>query len=406
MLKLRWAPNANPGSPGTDGYNAANDTLSVRFDPALQQVQQFAKGTPGCADASPQLTAAIDQWLSVVQGSRIIVMAHGYNFDPTGTVGGADDDPFNLVYGVPGAAFGNAETVDYHNSWLPLVGETDNFGNNPVEIALAFAWMSSGDVQQYQPAGWRNSYQYAALELAPLAAKALATVLKYLNSKNKFIYILAHSLGTRLVSQAIQLLQPGVDDKQIQKLVLLGGAEFCPDAKANLLDGRGFEVFNVANRSDLVLQVGAEAACAPFRAEGSGTELVIGRDGLMVAPNWLDIQIDLDATANWLKQRKYSVSGSPDNQIHPASFMRHWVYYMNNGDPDHPDIDGGNRKFIKDLLADPEMDIAWFRQSGFPGIVSVDGYGTIAPPAPPPPDTYNGRVAMDNPQLAAAIGAG
>lgn len=409
MLKLAWtiAPDADLGRPGSDGYNAAFDNLSVLTDGGLQQppAQTFAKGVQGAADASPALAAAIDQWIARVPGSRIIVMAHGYQFDPSGNFGGMDDNPFNLVYGVPGTAFNNGtETVNYHNSWLPLVGEADNLGNAGAETAVAFSWVTMGGLSDYPREGWRTSYQYAALELTPLAAKALATVLRYLNSKNKIIYILAHSLGTRLVSQAIGLLRRGVEDTQIERVVLLGGAEFCPDAKANLLN-RNFEVINIGSRRDVVLRVGAEGACDPFRGMGTGTEVVIGRDGLVSASNWLDIQIDLPATMTWLKQQRYSVFAEPaDDDVHPFAILGHWVYYMHNGDPDHADIDGGNRKLVKDILADPEMDIAWFRQSGLNAVYDVGSYGQIIAEVPITPASYADRVVLDNPQLAQTLG--
>ena len=400
MLKLEWVPNGNPGKPGTDGYDAATDSLNLLTDTGLVPVQSFAKGVAGAAYVSRALKIALDQWIASVQASRIVVMAHGYQYDPAD--GDPGDDPYNLVYAVPSPA----GTTDYHNSWLPLVGETDNFGNKGQEIALSFAWISTGGVSQYEPAGWRNSYQYAALDLCPSAAKALATVLRYLNGSGKIIYILAHSLGTRLVSQAIGLLQSGVEDTNIQRVVLLGGAEFRPDAKANLLN-RGLEVINIGSQSDEVLQWGADAACAPFRPIGSGTNVVVGRDGLEQVSDWLDLQIDLPDTITWLKQQKYSVSATPDpatDGLHPAAGLGHWVYYMNNGATDHQDTPGGNRKLVTDLLADPEMDIDWFRKSGLAGIFGVGGYGQITVAPPVTPASYDDRVILDNPQLANELG--
>lgn len=382
MLKLVWTPTF-AGAPDSGDYATASDYLSLDA-PGQPALQDFPKSAPYGVPASAALAQTLDRWLA--GKTRVLVMVHGYDFDPTETVGAMPDDPFGLVYGVPCQPFGAPPCpIDVRNSWLPLVGECDDTGSPLADLSLAFAWVSKDNFTDYADACWGNAYQYAALDAVPLASKALATVLDYIGSKGVEIDILAHSLGTRLTSQSIGLLAAGTADTTIRRIVFLGGAEFCVDAAANLR-GRSFEVFNLANREDKVLSLGAEMACHPYRFNNTSVALVIGREGLFSGGNWLDIQIDSPATAAWLAQAPdhppYSVSGFKDSDLHPAAFLNHWVYYMNLG----------NRAFVRALVTDPTMTQAWFRANGFPEGVAALNYGQAFGPPPPTYDTCIARI--------------
>lgn len=382
MLKLIWATTF-AGAPDSDDYATASDYL-YQDTTAQPPLQALPKKAPYDGVASAALSQALDRWL--VGKTRVVVMVHGYDFDPTGTVGSMADDPFRLVYGIPHQPFGAPPApIDPRNSWLPLVGECDDAGTAQQDLALAFAWVSEDSFFDFADACWANSYQYAALDAVPLASKALATILKYLGTKGVEIDILAHSLGTRLTSQSIGHLVAGTDDTTIRRIVFLGGAEFCVDATATLR-GRSFEVFNLANREDKVLSLGAEMFCHPYRFNNTSVALVIGREGLFSGGNWLDIQIDAGAAAAWLAagsgRPAYAVSGFKDSDLHPAAFLNHWVYYMNDG----------NRAFVRALVTDATMTIAWFRANGFPEGVAAQNYGQAFGAPPPSYDTCIARI--------------
>ncbi|HLZ65947.1 MAG TPA: alpha/beta hydrolase [Aliidongia sp.] len=382
MLKLVWTPTF-AGAPDSGDYATASDHLYLDA-PTQPALQDFPKPTPYGAPPNAALSQALDQWLA--GKTRVVVMVHGYDFDPTETVGAMPDDPFGLVYGIPGQLFGTPPSpIDVRNSWLPLVGETDDTGKPLADLALAFAWVSKDSFTDFADACWGNAYQYAALDAVPLASKALATVLKYIGSKGVEIDILAHSLGTRLTCQSIGHLVAGTDDTTIKRIVFLGGAEFCVDA-STYLRGRSFEVFNLANREDKVLSLGAEMGCHPYRFNNTSVALVIGREGLFSGGNWLDIQVDSIAAATWLAQapggRSYAVSGFKDSDLHSAAFLNHWVYYMNLG----------NRAFVQALVTDRAMTISWFRANGFPEGVAALNYGQAFGPLPPTYDTCIARI--------------
>lgn len=372
MLKLIWTPTRVTLP---DSYDWARTADSLAGDDGpLQAFPRPAAYGAAPEPASAALAQALDAWIA--GKAKVTVMVHGYDFDPSGQVGGAEDDPFRLVYGRP-------PEVDYHNSWLPLVGECDEDGTEKADIALAFAWVSMASFLQYGDAGWSNSYQYAVFDLAPLAARALATVLGHLCARGVTVDILAHSLGTRTVSQAIGHLPPGTGDATIRRVVLLGGAEFCVDAARNLTD-RGFEIFNIASRADEVLSIGGQQMCHPVRANGSDAARVIGRDGLAASATWLDMEIDWQKPRGWLAGHTPPYAVTPDpgpDDVHAFAGLGHWVYYT---------VDG-NRKLVADLMQNEALTIASFTQAGFPGGIDADYYGRFDPAIPDTPMNAAGR---------------
>jgi hypothetical protein len=297
------------------------------------------------------------------------VLVHGFEFDPTGRLGSRDgDDPYGLVYGypVPGGP-------DAHLSFLPLAGECDEAGGARADIAVAFAWVSEGSLLDYATACWDEDYKYAALDLAPAAARALAAVLVALAEGGARVRILAHSLGTRTVSQAIGLLKAAEAAHSVERAVLLGAAEYGVDAAANFA-GCGFDVFNLASRRDEVLELGAQPMCHPVRVNGSWGSYVIGRCGLGGNPRWLDWQLDRPALVAWLAAGRapggaaYHVDASAETGVHPLGSLNHWAYYTNDG----------NRALVRDLLAEDGLTVAACRAAGAPDGVECPEYGGFA----------------------------
>ena len=393
MLKLIWTPSA-AGAPDDPHYPDAIDTLGIDGGTT---VQDFRKGDTGAPDPDQALAAALDGWLAgrADPAAPIPVMVHGYQFDPSNHLGGGADDPYHLVYGVPGTLYGGAQRpLDYHQSWLPLVGECDDQGQNRKNAAIAFAWVSEASLADYARACWDNDYKYAALDLAPLAARALAAVLAHLAKRNITVRILAHSLGTRTVCQAVGLLMAAKKPAAIDRIVLLGGAEFCVDAAANYA-ACGFDVINLASRVDKVLSLGAEQGCHPVRQNGSLAAMVIGREGLGANPRWLDLQLDHVPLVDWCRRgfaptgAPYQINAEAESTSHPMAGLNHWAYYMNDG----------NRKLVRDLLLAPAMTIANLNSNHVPGGVDSPAYGdfgeALIPQTPGACDARRPQAATD-----------
>ncbi len=405
MLKLYWKTGfvGAPDAPVYLAYadEAGRDRLQTIDEAGAFTVVQddFRRGKPFAFAPTAGLTDAIETWLAKRGDAPVVVMVHGYEYDASLP----DSDPFALVYGIHQP---NGETKP-PNSWLPLVGETEEDGSPKNDRAIAFAWVSEGTFGKFAEAGWNSSYQYAVFDLAPLAARALATVLGILCTRQPKaghrpvpVHILAHSLGTRTASQAIGFLrQAGVALGNIKRAVLLGGAEYCVDAQANLL-GAGFEVFNICSQIDDVLKIGAEEFGDPVRPNNGPTARVIGREGLKPADGWLDIQLDRADIVHWLAGLGFpDMSAATQNSVHPLSWVNHWTYYMNPG----------NRTFLAALLADDPRPMAWYKNNpDHPCTfgVSVPFYGQISDGVPPTPQKFEQRPGPQPPPQRGGRGGG
>ncbi len=385
MLALRY-DNIPAGAPDT--YGTTEDVL---YGPGETELQRFRKSVPGAPSASPALAATIDQWLAQRGGPArpVYIMVHGYLYDPTSTQDYSSDSPF-------GSVFGNPPDPVYNLSWLPLVGECNDAGTPLADSAIAFAYTSDATAAEWTRAGWNQRYQYAVFDLAPLAARALATVIAYLGTLPVTIRILAHSLGTRTMSQAIGLLHGRVP-ANLERLVLLDGAEFCVDAQANLL-AKGFDVINIVNRADRVLLLGGQTILHPIRPNNSLEACSIGFSGLCDHDQWLDLQLDRPELVAWFASgqaptgKAYAVDGNALENSHPFAAFNHWCCYTNDG----------NRTLVRDLLQDDRMTVAALRKAGVPGGTTAPAFGHFAGvPIPPVPTSRQAREDAVNEVLSA-----
>ena len=385
MLRLVYTPQMS-GAPA--GYGDAEDTLAQRNGAGEETVlQHFHKAGPEFVAANQALHAAIDVWLAgrADQGAPVIVLVHGFQYDPDDPrVKGAS--PFDILYGLPSAS--NPAAM----SWLPLVGECDETGGALAECAIAFAYKSEGSPAETNAAGWSNSYQLAVFDLAPLAARVLASILDDLGQRPGLtIRLLAHSLGTRTTSRAVGILRDG-RAARIDRAVLLDGAEFSADAAVHFASC-GFDVFNIVNRRDQVLNKGADEMCHPFRQAQQGEACVIGRDGLGGNPRWCDLRVDDPAVAQW-----FARGNAPDGVAYPieplaragdphgVANLQHWGCYTNPA----------NRPLLRALLARDAMTVAGFQAQGVPALSGCPMAGTFGGVTPSEiPDDAAGRRAMD-----------
>lgn len=390
MLKFIWQPSVVM-APGDAAFARQIDKLMLRTDFGDQVVASIPRD--GSAPDLTQLDAALQNWIE--KGPRktpldhALLLVHGYQFDPAS----AQSDPFGIVYGVPGNPPDPAHgRPDPHMSWLPIVGECDDAGTDSEQNAvIGFGWLSEetrfGD---YIKLGWNNPYLYAAFDLAPLAAQALAIVIECLQKREQKFRILAHSLGTRATSQAIGLLRANWTAGWLDRIVLMGGAEYTVDANQNLLGLAGLVTLNVANRNDQVLNHLGYEFSAPVRPVNTPQNRLIGNGGIKPGlSDWLDIQIDRQDAVAWLSHHGYGVvseAGPGDSDIHPLAGFNHWVYYM----------DDGNRPFIRFLLTNPDVSPQWFRDRSFPEGIDSPRYGDFDPTVPPTPTTLDARTALFN----------
>jgi hypothetical protein len=348
MLTLIWYPGA-AAAPDQEESIKAVDTLTASHG-ANAATARLPRDPAQPATGLDAVAQVIGGWLPTraVPGAPVKLMLHGYDYDPR-HAGDTDHDPFTLVYGVPGANGLNGRL-----SWLPLVEEFDQNGNRPQETAIAFAWVSTGSMAEYATAGWADSYQYACVDLARLAAVAVAAVLGMLGDLGVLVDVLAHSLGTRLFTQALRLAGPR--DSMLNNVILLDGAEFSVDAAATFA-GRSCNVINVTNEVDAVLALGGEQFGDPSRTPGSVASCNIGRFGLGTPaswsgiaeypPDWLDVSLDRRDVQAWFRANGgYTLTATASDNVHPTGHLNHWACYT----------EPGNRVWLTDLLWKPGMN--------------------------------------------------
>jgi hypothetical protein len=369
MLSLMY----NPGDTGT----LTCDGISL---------QNFPASDLGFAPSQPVLDARLALWQQQRSdpAAPVVVMVHGFQYDPRQPATPGSDNPLETVYGIP-------PTPPQHNlTWLPLVGECTNDGAPGIDRAVAFTYPSESGTVEFGNAGWSNLYQYAVFDQAPLAARALAAILDGLGSVTGDVRVLAHSLGTRTTCQAVRLLRARMP-AALKRIVMLDGAEFCVDAAASFF-GCGFDVLNIVNRTDTVLRLGAEQMCHPFRENNSLAACVIGFEGLGGNDRWLDLQLDSDTLRSWLAAglapdgERYAIDPRADEESHPYAGLDHWACYTNDG----------NRALVRDLLLHELMTVDRLRALGVPGgtnSVVYDRFNGVSIPPTPATRTERQRAA-------------
>lgn len=378
MLSLIWQPDFSATTNPTDpDYRRATDLLASRDGAALQRFPR----PRGFVPPGEGLLAALTAWVGRQGGRLLTLMVHGGAFDPRD--GATDsDDPFERIYAPP------SPTNPARLSWLPIVGVCDEAGRPGPGAAIAFGWLSRGALRQWAGAGWNNPYLFPAFDLAPLAAQALAALIAGLQQIGAPFSILAHGLGTRVVSQAIGYLREAPrpwPTGLLARILLLAGSEYVVDANRTLLGaGLGFEVFNLVNRSDAVLSWLVADGSHPVRWNRSDAARVIGYHGLKNAPGWLDLPLDRAEGQDWIRTHLgLSVTGRAppgDKALHRLAGMNHWVGSM----------DPGNRALLRRLLDLGQPGLPWFEANAFPRRDD----GRFDPTIPPTPMTIAARQAQ------------
>ncbi len=378
MLGFRWMAFV-AGAPDDRRYAAAHDTLG---DIARTPLQLCPKAADGVAVPERSLQEPVDRWLRQGHRRRIVVMVHGSPLrvsarDPGGRTLNDRDDPYHRVFAPPGRSLGPVQP----ESWLPLVGETDDFGSPIEDRAIGFGW----DAEHGSPgdyAGLANAFQFACLDIAPLAGRALATLLLTLHGRGLPVEIISHGLGARVACQALRCLADEGITALVRKVLYLEGVEFTADAIDAACRLPDTEFFNIGNQDDL-LPPRTAVACHPFRFNNTPSQFIIARHGIGALPNVADLQIDRPALRRWAAARGYALDPSARGDG-PQRCEPHWAAYL------HP----GNRRLLTDIMMRPDRPVSWFREGAAPLGFTRHGYGpTEGYAIPPMPATMAARQA-------------
>lgn len=358
---------------------ANGDFVAAPFDAARGTgiIGTFDRPKDGGGPAAlKRARAALDPYLGpaikaaaarLTADQPVCLMVHGFLFDPEKAVMPApkdNDNPHGRVF-----HFVNGdehdETKEHSAGWPVQLGfkQSDRGANG---LAIAVGWYSHPGFATSLLEGYKNfysrAYQYAEDSCWPLVAilDAVAAALP-----ERQIDIFCHSLGSTLVLRALYYASkwrlPVV--KRLGRTIILGGSEYTQEARLMYRElrahvgagnGLGPHFFNIVSRENLVLDLLAENF-GP-RSWFTSTQ-VIGHNGLESGANearWIDIQIDSQAVATWLRNNHGLTVAGDD----PGSPWDHWYYYTFRG----------NMAFYNRILRDRSaFSIAGLRAPGSPG---------------------------------------
>ncbi|MEE8270456.1 MAG: alpha/beta fold hydrolase [Alphaproteobacteria bacterium] len=305
--------------------------------PKTDLLGEFARG------AAIIPTARLRREVAAVAGRRVAVATHGYDYDPFAR---GKDDPHEHLLAEPGAARGRdrgGRGVSLLDILVPA-----GFARDAI---VTFAWRAKASLLESSAKGYSQSYEYMVSDRTVRVARSFAAVILALaESGTERITLVAHSMGTRIVAQALLLL-PEAAPPPIDMVLFLGGSEYLPEAEAAAATTATF--INIANRSDWVLDDFAERFGG--RLFGRSAQ-VIGHNGLTGLANWHDIQLDRKRVVKWGEANGYDLSADG-----PERNEEHWGYYA------HP----GNHKLYIDLLSGRRTIADLVAEKGLPVGVTV-----------------------------------
>ncbi len=297
----------------------------------------------------------------------LLLMVHGFLFDPRQTVSPNPEDTDNPHSRLYHFHDGDQDReIRHHTSSWPLwmgFDPADMTGTSG--LAVAFGWQSQPGFATSLIEHFENFYAraYGQAELASwLLVNVIAELAEHLPTKP--VDILCHSLGSRVVIRAIATLaklRPELISR-LGQVIILGGAEYVVEAQ--LMMRRLYEsgsaslpsFYNIVSRENDVLDKLGEN----FGPRTFGNTNVIGHNGLDVkfpGGHWIDIQIDKDAMQDWAHQ-KHGLSISGDR---PGNVWDHWYYYT------YRDNMALYKKILRERNA---MSITNLRAAGIPEGVS------------------------------------
>ena len=347
---------------------ADGDFVDTTYNRRRRLGRMESLASPGLPDDGSDLEHYLNTALApatgrLEDGAPVVVMVHGFLFDPRHTPGedrSASHNPHTRVYHFDEAPFPD-ERREHHTGWPGRLGFRENDGGRR-GVAIAFGWHSNpgfaGALIRGYPSHYARAYAYAGETSWPLAA-VIDQLAGHHALARRPIDIVAHSLGARVVVRAIAQIARHAPAllSRLGRVLLLGGAEYVVEgqlmydrvSRAGLPPSMGPTFYNIVSRENDVLDVLAEN-CGP---RTFGYSQVIGRNGLEHggrAERWMDLQIDSGDLQAWLAERGHAISGDD-----PANVWDHWYYYT------FP----GNMRFYEAILRDrAAFDFAALRRPG------------------------------------------
>lgn len=328
---------------------------------------------PQLLAAGSQLGRYLDHMLDreaggLSDGAPVVVMLHGFLFDPRQAVTVAPEDsdnPHSRLYhfGFDPTVPAEREEWRHHTSSWPVglgIAEDDGGVSG---LAIGFGWHSqpgfASSILEVGQNFYARAYDYATLSSWPLVNLLVALAERI---GDRPIDLFVHSLGTRVTLRALAkaaklalerepVARP--EDtarlrglfRQLGRIVLMGGSEYVVEAQIfneRLLSlaardgwdaGFGPHVYNFGSKENDVLDVLAEN----FGPRTFGNSQVIGHNGLETgdrSARWMDLRIDGWPLRNWMEA--FATDGNPMGFMisgdREGNIWDHWYYftYRNN----------------------------------------------------------------------------
>jgi hypothetical protein len=236
--------------------------------------------------------AALAERLAMLPpGAPVVALIHGYSFMPDL----AGQCPHQHIFAVTPTILDNKVI-----SWPRHLGLNGSGG-----LAIACGWPARGTL-------WR------AHRRARAAGQALAELAAMVQDicPERRLDVVGHSLGARVVLQALHHANPGA----FGRIILLAGAESRSEALAAIATpaGKAAQITNVTTRENDLFD-----ALFEWLLHG-GCRTSIGQGLPSKAPNWQDLWIDHPATRAALARLGHALPA-------PRGRVCHWSPYLRPG---------------------------------------------------------------------------
>jgi hypothetical protein len=312
------------------------------------------------------LEAALARQARALPDDRpLVVMVHGFQFDPTAKITGRLHKEDNAHGRLFHFTVDQDEVVEHRErttSWPDMAGVAANDAG-AAGVALAFAWHSAPS-ELFKPSrpddlidGLIDNFYETAYDWMLQTSGALAMSLQAiadLTPPKRAIDIACHSLGTALVTQA--LLQACKRRFKfvwrLGRVLLLDGAEYQIDAQTmlealagfaaadHMADTTGPRFYNIVNTRDVVLDklgenFGRRKGCNVIGHKGLGSPEFKAR--------WMDIALSSSAFRDWARAHPngyYPAAAASQFDGLSVAALNHWVCFTYDG----------NRRMWRDLL--------------------------------------------------------
>jgi hypothetical protein len=234
---------------------------------------------------------------------RPLIAVHGFQYDPKAKGPNNPADFFSDMEGVAGRPVEGF-------AWYSV----------PFQLRAARPLTSSVRFVRGWAGAWLHGHLHPYRYAWALALKAAADLAAFLEAQPGPVDVVAHSLGSRVVLNALPLVSTG----KVRRVVLFNGAELASNAE-ELAPRTSAAVLNIVVTCDRVLRwLGA-------RCNGQATAWCIGTVGLHRRPHtWRDLVLDDVEVRQRARSRRGWILRSDD----PADLFDHSESYRYAGNAD------------------------------------------------------------------------